>query len=93
MASSCSHRILLILHLLLWDRIRLRQLLVAGEVDLCPLEHGLIMRQLRHRLVELRLIDVALDAEELRSLRDCGAVLIIDGFQIALDARDQIARF
>jgi len=45
---------------------------------------------LRFGLIERRLIDVALDAEKLRSLLDRGAILIIDRFQIALDARDQI---
>ena len=44
----------------------------------------------RVRLVELRLIDVALDAEELAALGDERAVLVIDRFQIALDPGDEI---
>ena len=53
-------------------------------------EHRLVVRQLPFGLIELRLIDVTLDAEQLRSLRDRGAILIIDRFQIALNARDEI---
>ena len=55
-------------------------------------ERRLVVRQLPFGLIELRLIDVALDAEKLRSLRDRGAVLVIDRFQIALDTRDQSSR-
>ena len=70
----------LILRLLRRDRVLLFQRLVAGQIDLRFFEHRLVVRQLRFGLIELRLIDVALDAEELRSLRDRGAILIIDRF-------------
>jgi hypothetical protein len=60
------------------------------QIDLRFCGHRLIVGQLRFGLIERRLIDVALDAEQRCSLLDCGAVLIIDGFQITLDARDQI---
>jgi hypothetical protein len=56
--------------------------LVAVQIDLRFCGHRLIVGQLRFGLIERRLIDVALDAEQRRSLLDCGAVLIIDGFQI-----------
>ncbi len=46
----------------------------------------------RLRLVELRLVLVALDAEELRSLGDDRPVLVVDRVQIALHARDEIDR-
>ena len=58
--------------------------------DLRVFEHRLVGGERRLRLIELRLIDVALDAEELRSFRDRGAVLVVDRFEIALDARDEI---
>jgi hypothetical protein len=56
------------------------QLLVAGQIHLRFSEHGLVVHQLRFGLIELRLIDVALDAKKLRSLRNRGAILIIDRF-------------
>ena len=76
---------------------------LAGEVLLGERRLPLIFRlviglgrliggERRLRLIELRLIDVALDAEELRSFRDGGAVLVVDRFEIALDARDEIDR-
>jgi len=82
----------LILRLLRLNCLLLFQLLVAGQIHLPLCEHGLVVLQLRFGLIELRLIDVAFDTEELRSLRDRGAILIIDRFQIALDARDQSHR-
>ena len=68
----------LILRLLRLNCLLLFQLLVAGQIHLALCERGLVVLQLRFGLIELRLIDVAFDTKELRSLRDRGAILIID---------------
>lgn len=62
----------------------------AGQIDLRFCEHRLVVRQLRFGLIKLRLKGIALDAEKLRSLGDRRAIHIIDRFQKALDARDQV---
>ena len=74
---------------------------LAGEIVPAERRLALIFRSVvvlprliggerRLRLIELLLIVVALDAEQLRSFRYRCAVLIIDRFKIALDARDKI---
>src|ERR1700683_5056244 len=74
----------LIFGLLRSDGFLLLERLVAGEIDLRRSKHGLVFRQLRFRLIDLRLIGVALDAEELRSLGDGGTILVVNRFQVAL---------
>src|SRR6516165_11140624 len=81
----------LVLRLLQGNRLLLCQCLVAVQIDLRLSEHRLVFRQLRFGLIERRLINVALDLEEQRSLRHGGAILIIDGLQVALDSRDEIS--
>ena len=74
---------------------------LAGEVVLAerrlPPIFGLVvfLRRLvggerRLLLVDLRLIDVALDAKQLRALLDHGAVDVIDRGEKALHARDEV---
>jgi hypothetical protein len=68
----------------------LLELLIAGQIHSRFFKHRLIARQLPFGGIELRLIDIALDAEKLRPLLDRGAIAVIDRFQVALDARDQL---
>ena len=80
----------LVLRLLPRNGVLLLQSLIASQIDLRHGEHRLVVRQLSFGLIDLRLIKIALDAEELRSLGDRGAVLVIDRFQKTLNAGDQI---
>ena len=67
MASFSSTRYFSIVDLLRGDRICSCEFLISSKIWLHLCEHRPVVGQLRFGLIELRLIDVALDAEELRS--------------------------